>query len=57
MVRRVCRRFLDNAAAEDAYQDTFIIFLRKAHLLGQPERLAGWLYGVASRTALRWRPR
>jgi RNA polymerase sigma factor (sigma-70 family) len=54
MVRRVCRRFLDNeAAAEDACQETFIVFLRKAHLLGRPERLAGWLYGVASRTARR----
>jgi RNA polymerase sigma factor (sigma-70 family) len=56
MVRRVCRRFLDNgAAAEDACQETFIILLRKAHLLGQPERLAGWLYGVAARIALRAR--
>jgi len=41
MVRRVCRRFLENAAAaEDACQETFIVFLRKAHLLGRPERLA-----------------
>jgi RNA polymerase sigma factor (sigma-70 family) len=56
MVRRVCRRFLDNgAAAEDACQETFIIFLRKAHLLGRPERLAGWLYGVAARIARRAR--
>ena len=56
LVRRVCRRFLDSdAAAEDAYQETFIVFLRKAHLLGQPERLAGWLYGVATRIARRAR--
>jgi RNA polymerase sigma factor (sigma-70 family) len=51
MVRGVCRRSLrDDADVDDAFQVTFIILARKAHSLRHPERLAGWLHGVAFRT-------
>jgi RNA polymerase sigma factor (sigma-70 family) len=54
MVRGRCRRWLcEEHAAEDACQETFLMLLRKAHLIGQPELLAGWLFGVASRVASR----
>jgi RNA polymerase sigma-70 factor (ECF subfamily) len=52
MVRAACRRGLrDCHAVEDACQATFLVLLRKAHLIARPERLAGWLYGVATRVA------
>jgi RNA polymerase sigma factor (sigma-70 family) len=52
MVRAACRGWLhDCHAVEDAYQATFLVLLRKAHLIARPERLAGWLYGVATRIA------
>jgi DNA-directed RNA polymerase specialized sigma24 family protein len=50
MVLRVCRRFLPDAgAAEDAFQATFLVLVKKAGSIGRGERLAGWLYGVAGR--------
>jgi RNA polymerase sigma factor (sigma-70 family) len=52
MVWSVCRRALgDTNAAEDAFQATFLVFLRKADSLGRPELLAGYLHGIACRTA------
>jgi RNA polymerase sigma factor (sigma-70 family) len=55
-VRAACRRWLrDCHAVEDAYQATFLVLLRKAHLIARPEHLAGWLYGVATRVACRAR--
>jgi len=53
MVLAACRRVLSNATdAEDAFQATFLILIRKAGSISHPERLGNWLYGVAYRTAL-----
>ena len=52
MVMGVCRRLLrDRHEAEDAWQATFLILVRKAGAIARRELLAGWLYGVAYRTA------
>jgi RNA polymerase sigma factor (sigma-70 family) len=58
MVLGVCRRVLgDGHAAEDAFQATFLLLVRKSKSLRDPELLANWLYGVAYRTALKTRSR
>lgn len=52
MVFGVCRRVLrDPNDAEEAFQVTFLVLVRKAGGLRQPDRLANWLYGVANRVA------
>jgi RNA polymerase sigma factor (sigma-70 family) len=56
MVLAVCRRLLSEPHdAEDAFQATFLVLIRKASDLGRPERLGNWLYGVAYRIALKAR--
>lgn len=54
MVWGVCRRLLANYHdAEDAFQTTFLVLVRKAPSIVPRERVANWLYGVAHRTALK----
>src|SRR5262245_13513163 len=56
MVWGVCRRILaSHHDAEDAFQATFLVFVRKAASLQQKDLLANWLYGVAQQTACRAR--
>jgi RNA polymerase sigma factor (sigma-70 family) len=58
MVWQVCRRVLrDPHHAEDAFQATFLILVRKAGSIAKRGALAGWLYRVAYHAALRARSR
>lgn len=56
MVLGLCRRILRNEAdAEDAYQATFLVLVRKAGSIRPRRMLGNWLYGVAHTTALKAR--
>jgi RNA polymerase sigma factor (sigma-70 family) len=56
MVLGVCRRMLGNSSdADDAFQATFLVLVRRARQLGPRDAIGPWLYGVAARVALRAR--
>ena len=56
MVLRTCQRILrDDHDAQDAFQATFLVLLRKSRTLWVRESLGPWLHRVASRAAIRAR--
>jgi RNA polymerase sigma factor (sigma-70 family) len=56
MVLGVCRRILGNAAdADDAFQATFVVLVRRARELAGRGTVGDFLYGVAYHTALKAR--
>jgi len=56
MVWGVCRRVLANFHdAEDAFQATFLVLVRKAASITSRELVANWIYAVAAQTALKAR--
>jgi RNA polymerase sigma factor (sigma-70 family) len=56
MVLGVCRRVLrHHHDAEDAFQATFLVLVRKGESIMPRDHVGNWLYGVAYRTALKAR--
>jgi RNA polymerase sigma factor (sigma-70 family) len=58
MVLGLCRSLVrDPHEADDAFQATFLVFLRKAESIRRRDTLGPWLHGVAGRVARRARQR
>ncbi|HLN28755.1 MAG TPA: sigma-70 family RNA polymerase sigma factor [Gemmataceae bacterium] len=56
MVLGVCQRILhDSHAAEDAFQATFLVLVRRSAAIRKRGSVGSWLHGVAQRIALRAR--
>src|SRR5271165_2284961 len=56
MVLRLCRQILGNPEdADDAFQATFLVLVRRAGSVRKRDSLASWLYGIALRVARRSR--
>ena len=56
MIMGVCQRILgERHGAEDAFQATFLVLVRRAGTIHKNRPLANWLYGVARRVALKAR--
>ena len=56
MVLRVCHNVLGDATdAQDAFQATFLVLVRRSGSIRRLESLGSWLYGVACRVAARAR--
>ena len=54
MVFDVCRQMLGNPhEAQDAFQATFFVLVRKARSVRKSDSVASWLHGVARRVAMR----
>jgi RNA polymerase sigma factor (sigma-70 family) len=52
MVWGVCRRLLGHHDAEDAFQATFLVLVKKVASVVPSAMVGNWLYGVAHQTAL-----
>ncbi len=56
MVMGTCRRMLSGRTdAEDAFQATFLVLVRRARSLGPRDAIGPWLHGVAARVSMRAR--
>jgi RNA polymerase sigma factor (sigma-70 family) len=58
MVLGVCRRILgDRHEADDAFQATFLVLVRKAASIAKQQSVGSWLFGVAYRIAIKTKVR
>jgi RNA polymerase sigma factor (sigma-70 family) len=56
MVLSLCERLLGATQdAEDAFQATFLVLVRKARSIRNPDALGSWLFGIATRVAMQAR--